>query len=179
MDDTGEETQRAAELPLPMILEGVLFVSAGPVAVADLAKGLDRLPVEIETALAELAGQLSGRGLRLQRQGDAAQLVTAPEVGPDLARYLGEGARARLSGPALETLAIVAYEQPVTRARIEAIRGVSSERALSTLLARGLLAEVGRLETIGRPLLYGTTDEFLQQFGLLDLSQLCPLEPAP
>ena len=94
------------------------------------------------------------------------QLVTAPEMAPDLERFFGYQATQRLSPAALETLAIIAYRQPVTRPQIEAIRGVDCSGVLNTMLARGLVAEVGRLETAGHPILYGTTPAFLRHFGL-------------
>jgi segregation and condensation protein B len=116
--------------------------------------------------------------VRLQRKGDSVALVSAPEAAHYVERFLGLGDSGRLSGPALETLAIVAYRQPVTRMQIEAIRGVGADYALKALLARSLIQEVGRLESVGRPVLYGTTFEFLQYFGLESLDQLPALPEA-
>ena len=104
------------------------------------------------------------------------QLVTAPEVAEDVRRFLGLSGSARLSTAALETLAIIAYRQPITRAEIEAIRGVNCDGVLRTLLAKGLIEEVGRAEGPGRPILYGTTMLFLQHFGLRSLADLPPLD---
>jgi segregation and condensation protein B len=130
---------------------------------------------EVAEALNALALQLEERGIRLQRHGDHVQLVTAPEAAAAVERFLGLDVTVRLSNAALETLAVIAYRQPVTRAQIEQVRGVSADRAIATLLAHGLIEEVGRLETVGRPALFGTTVEFLEHFGLRSLADLPPL----
>ena len=150
-----------------LLIESILFVAAEPVHVRQLARML-ALPIDaVEHALDRLREQYRGRGIRLQRHDDLVQLVSAPEAASVIERFLGLNLSApRLSGAALETLAIVAYRQPVTRPGIEAVRGVDCSGALRTLLQRGLVAEVGRVQSAGRPLLYGTTDEFLKQFGL-------------
>ena len=114
--------------------------------------------------------------MRLQRSGNRVQLVTAPELAPSVERFLGLEARARLSRAALETLAIIAYRQPITRPKIESIRGVGSDSVLRTLLSVGLIEEVGRAPTVGRPILYSTTFEFLQHFGLRSLEELPALD---
>jgi segregation and condensation protein B len=129
----------------------------------------------VADALEELDRQLTERGIRLQRHGDLVQLVTAPEAAAAVERFLGLNVTVRLSNAALETLAVVAYRQPVTRAQIEQVRGVSADRAIATLLAHGLIEEVGRQETVGRPALFGTTVEFLEHFGLASLADLPPL----
>jgi segregation and condensation protein B len=103
-------------------------------------------------------------------------MVTAPEAAPHIERFLDLELSSKLSAPALETLAIVAYQQPVTRAEMEAVRGVNCDSVLRTLLSKGLIEEVGRLPQAGRPIVYGTTFEFLQHFGLQDLAELPPLE---
>jgi segregation and condensation protein B len=105
------------------------------------------------------------------------QLVSAPEATSYIQAFLGLELTGRLTQPALETLAIIAYRQPVTRAALEAIRGVSCDGVLRTLVSRGVAEEVGRLDQAGRPILYGTTFEFLQYFGLKSLDDLPPLEP--
>jgi segregation and condensation protein B len=108
------------------------------------------------------------------------QLVSAPDSARAVARFLGVQASGRLSPAALEVLAIIAYRQPLTRAQVDAIRGVDSSGTTRALLARDLIAEVGRLETVGRPILYATTPLFLQQFGLTSLADLPPMEmPSP
>ena len=130
---------------------------------------------QIESALSALREEYASRGVRLQRKGNRVQMVTAPEAAELVRRFLGLELNSKLSAAAMETLAIVAYRQPVTRAQIEAIRGVNSDGVLRTLMNRGLVEEQGRLEQVGRPILFGTTFDFLQQFGLLSLEQLPPL----
>ncbi|HEY8489525.1 MAG TPA: SMC-Scp complex subunit ScpB [Dehalococcoidia bacterium] len=164
---------------LPVIIESLLFVAEEPLEVSVLARTLGVERRLVERALAALGESCRGRGIRLQRDGSRVQLVTCPEAGRWVERFLGGEAEARLSTAALETLAIVAYRQPVTRAVIESIRGVNSERAVATLRSRGLIEEVGRADTVGRPVLWGTTARFLEWFGLESLDQLPPLpEPA-
>ncbi len=152
-----------------------MFVAAGPVTVERLCRALDAPRPLVEEALAALARALRGRGLRLQRQGQEVRLVTAPEAAPYVERFLGRRGGHRLSRSALETLAIIAYRQPITRAQMEAIRGTSCQRALATLKARGLIQEVGRASLPGRPYLYGTTLKFLEHFGLERPEDLPPL----
>ncbi len=163
-------------LALEALLEAVLFAFPQPVTVEQLANALQYPKEDIEAALARLEAQLQARGLRLQRHRDAWQLTSAPEAAPYIERLAGAEVTLRLSQAALETLAIIAYAQPITRPQIEAIRGVGSDGVVRTLLSTGLIAEVGRAETVGRPILYGTTAEFLQQFGLTSLDELPPLE---
>ncbi len=158
------------------LVEALLFAAPQPVTVEQLAAALQLKPEEVEAVLVRLEEQLQSRGLRLQRHRDALQLTTAPEAAPFIERLAGAEVTLRLSQAALETLAIIAYAQPITRPQIEAIRGVGSDSVVRTLLSAGLIAEVGRAETVGRPILYGTTAEFLQQFGLNSLSDLPPLE---
>lgn len=153
-------------MELESLIESLLFVADRPVTVENLAAALEVSGEEVESALEGLAARYAERGIRLQRHGDRLQLVSAPEAGPYVERFLGLEASSRLSSAALETLSIVAYRQPVTRAQIEAIRGVNSDGVLRSLVRRGLLEETGRVEAVGRPILYGTTFEFLQQFGL-------------
>jgi segregation and condensation protein B len=166
-------------LPTPtaaQLIESLLFVAGEPLAVTQLAQALEVVPDAVEAALEELAASLSGRGLRLQRIADRVQLVSAPESAAAIERFLGGQASARLTPAALETLAIIAYRQPVTRAQVEAVRGVDSGGLIRALLGRELIAEVGRLETVGRPILYATSEEFLRQFGLTSLGELPPLD---
>jgi len=163
-------------LELTSLIESLLFVADAPVMPAQLAAALDVEPKAVEEALDQLAADYQQRGLRLQRKAGRVQLVTAPEAAPAVERFLGLELSSKLSPAALETLAIVAYRQPVTRAQVEAIRGVNSDSVLRTLINKGLIEEVGRLEQVGRPILYGTTFEFLQYFGLQDLQDLPPLD---
>jgi segregation and condensation protein B len=154
------------------LVEALLFVADGPVEVQRLqrALGLDRAAVD--AALTALGEWYIGRGVRLQRTGDSVALASAPEAAEQIERFLGLSDGSRLSAATMETLAIVAYRQPVTRAQIEAIRGVNADHALRALMARNLIAEVGRLDTVGRPAVFGTTLEFLRYFGLESLAQL-------
>lgn len=172
MSDQGQRL----EPDLAALLEALLFVAAGPVSVAQLAEALNRKSEEVEQGLRKLAEQYTQRGLRLQRHGGRFQLTTAPEMAGVVERFLGLEATVRLSRAAVETLAIVAYRQPITRPGIDAVRGVNSEGVLRSLLAKGLVQELGRAEGPGRPILYGTTADFLQYFGLSSLDELPPYE---
>jgi segregation and condensation protein B len=158
------------------LLEGLLFVADEPVSFQRLSQALDVSEEAVKSALALLEQSFVDRGVRLQRAGGCVQLVSAPELASSIERFLGLEFRSRLSSAALEALSIVAYEQPVTRAEVEAVRGVNSDTVLRTLLSKGLIEEVGRLDTVGRPILFGTTFEFLQFFGLKGLDDLPPLK---
>jgi len=118
---------------------------------------------------------LAGRGIKLVVSGERVELVTAPEAGAHIARYVGADA-VRLSPASLETLAIVAYRQPVTKSAVERIRGVDSDYTMRTLLHRRLIVELGRSDAPGRPFLYGTGFDFLERFGLTSLEELPPLD---
>jgi len=157
------------------LVEALLFVAGEPVTVAQLARALEVPPDAVEAALDVLRAQ-NERGTRVQRLEGKLQLVSAPEAAPAIERFLGVQASARLSAAALETLAIIAYRQPITRAQIDAIRGVDSGGVVRALLARELVAEAGRLDTVGRPILYAVTDQFLRQFGLTSLGELPPID---
>jgi len=162
------------------LLESLIFVSGEPAHRADLARALGLSESETADLIEELAVDYEGRGIRIERHDDRAQFVTAPETAEAVQAFLHlEAATSRLSNAALETLAVVAYRQPVTRPTIEAVRGVEVSGPLRTLQQRGLIAEVGRLVAVGRPVLYGTTDEFLRQFGLSSLADLPPLTFPP
>lgn len=175
--DAGEDASGNGDtLSLVALLESLLFVADGPVAVGRLAQALEVTPDELEAALATLQHACAERGVRLQRAGGRMQLISAPEAAPCVERFLGLEQYSKLSPAALEALAIVAYQQPVTRAQVEAVRGVNSDSVLRTLVSKGLIEELGRLDTVGRPILYGTTFEFLQFFGLESLDDLPPLE---
>jgi len=161
---------------LGALLEALLFIAERPLSIAEIAElgGVPRL--QAEATLANLADELAeaGRGLRLQRHDDAWQLVTAPEVGARLAAYAARE-EARLSPAALEALAVIAYRQPCTRGDVERVRGVDSDYVIRSLQHRRLIAEVGRRDTPGRPILFGTTFTFLERFGLTSLDDLPPL----
>jgi segregation and condensation protein B len=162
---------------LPVMVESLLFVASEPVPIMQIAEALDVKASEVEQALTELNTAIMARGVRVQRKGDKVQLTTQPECAPYVEKFLGLDLTTRLSKPALETLAIIAYQQPVTRAQIEHVRGVNCDAVLSTLLNRGLIEELGRLETAGRPIQYGTTFAFLQHFGLRGLEDMPSLQP--
>jgi segregation and condensation protein B len=151
-------------------------VAERPLARGELAR-ICRLSTDaIDALLGDLEVSLRDRGVRLVASGDRVELATAPEAGALIARYTGtEGVR--LSPATQETLAIVAYRQPVTRGAIERVRGVDSDHVLRTLLHRRLITEQGRADTPGRPILYATTFEFLERFGLTSLDDLPPLDP--
>jgi len=163
------------ELPLSVKLEAILFVAVEPVTLAQLAAALDVAPSVIERGLNELDASLSDRGLRLQRHAGRIQLTTAPQLAELIERFLGLEATSHLSRAALETLAIIAYQQPVTRPQIDAIRGVNSDSMMKSLLGKGLILESGRADGPGRPILYSTTPEFLQHFGLNSILEMPPL----
>ncbi|KPL21014.1 MAG: hypothetical protein AMJ93_10635 [Anaerolineae bacterium SM23_84] len=164
------------ELDLPAKVEALLFVADEPVSIQQLALGLQADQRDVEAALEQLEQHCRKRGLRLQRKDRLIQLVTAPEAADDVRRFLGLDLQTKLSAAALETLALVAYRQPITRPEIEAVRGVSCDSVLRTLVSRGLVTVQGRLSQVGRPMLYGTTFEFLQHFGLTNLGELPTLE---
>ena len=153
-------------------IEAVLFVADRPVTVPELARLLVVSPDAVEDAVARLEIQYAERGVSVQRQGQALQMVSHPLTAPVVQRFLGLEMSAKLSPATLETLAIIAYRQPVTRTHIEQIRGVNADYAVNNLLTRGLIEEVGRQNTVGRPILYGTTFEFLRAFGLRSLDDL-------
>ena len=159
-------------MELDAFVESLLFVADRPVALGDLAAAVEADEEKIEQALQTLNARYQGRGIRLQRKSNLVQFVSAPEAGPTIEKFLGLEISGKLSPAALETLAIVAYRQPVTRTQVDAIRGVNSDGVLRSLVRRGLLEEAGRAETVGHPILYGTTFEFLQQFGLESLDKL-------
>ncbi len=170
---SGENSE--IELPLSVKLEAMLFVAAEPATIAQLATVLDVAPSVIERGLNELDASLVTRGLRLQRYAGRVQLTTAPQLAELIERFLGLEATTHLSRAALETLAIISYQQPVTRPQIDSIRGVNSDSMMKSLLNKGLILESGRADGPGRPILYSTTPEFLQHFGLNSILEMPPL----
>jgi segregation and condensation protein B len=156
-------------------LEALLFVAERPLSRREIAAlaGVDRATVDAR--LGDLEVSLAARGIRLVLSGDRIELATAPEAGALIARFVGADA-VRLSPASLETLAIVAYRQPVAKSAIERIRGVDSDYTIRTLLHRRLVVELGRSDAPGRPFLYGTGFEFLERFGLTSLDELPPLD---
>jgi segregation and condensation protein B len=160
------------ELSHIALLESMLFVASGPVSTSRLGTVLDISPANVRSLLNDLTQIYQDRGLRLQWIGQSVQLTTAPEASDVVERFLGLEVSTRLSPAALEVLAIIAYMQPITRPSIDQIRGVNSDASLRTLLSKSLIEEQGRMDTPGRPILYGTTPEFLQHFGLSLIEEL-------
>jgi segregation and condensation protein B len=163
---------------LTSALESILLVAGEPVSISSLAASLGENRQRIQHAARHLHSRLRG-GIRLQMTAEDVQLVTAPENEEDVRRFLGVMRLPPLSRPALETLTVIAYRQPSTRAEIEAIRGANSDRVVQTLMSRGLIEQVGRRDTVGRPAEYGTSFGFLEYFGLASLSELPPLPEEP
>ncbi len=156
--------------------ECLLFLAEGPLAEAELARMLEASPAEVKEIVAELSHRYEESGLQVMKIAGGWQLCTRPEYADYVGR-LHEPEKVRLSRAALETLAIIAYRQPITRPEMEALRGVSVDGVISTLLNHGLIEEKGRKEAAGRPMLYGTTTEFLVHFGLDKVEDL-PALPA-
>jgi len=173
--DLDVDAAPAAEQLSETQLEALLFVAERPLSRREIAtlSGVDRATVDAR--LGDLEVALAARGIRVVSSGDRVELVTAPDAGALIARYVGADA-VRLSPASLETLAIVAYRQPVTKAAIERIRGVDSDYTIRSLLHRRLVVELGRSDGPGRPYLYGTGFEFLERFGLTSLEQMPPLD---
>ncbi len=163
-------------LPLAAQLESLLFVAAEPAPLAVLAEALAASRAEVEAALKELAQEYARRGLQILRIGERIHITTSPRAAAVVEKFLGLGHTTSLSRAALETLAILAYRQPLTRPQVDAIRGVNCDSVLQSLLAKGLVEEIGRTEGPGRPILYGLTSMALQHFGLSSVEDLPPLE---
>lgn len=158
------------------MIESILFVAEKPVSVKELASVTGLMITDVQNALKDLSKEYEKRGIKLVRKGDYFSFVSDPANAKFVSAYLNEELRHDLSEQALETLAIITYKQPITRMEIEELRGVNSEQLIRSLLIRGLICEVGRKDTIGRPILYGTTMEFIQYFGLLSENELPKLE---
>jgi segregation and condensation protein B len=160
------------------VLEALLFAAAEPLTADQLAEACEVEPALVTEALAALASAYDqeGRGIRVAEEAQGFIVITRPDYAPYVARLLRGKKKMRLSRPALETLAIIAYKQPVTKAEVDAIRGVDSSGVLNTLLERELVTIRGRSKALGRPLLYGTTGDFLSYFGLRDLTDLPRVE---
>lgn len=159
---------------LGALVEALLLVSPEPPTLDELSAGAEVPRDEVERALTWLEQQ-DDRGWIIQRHGRRIHLATAPRFAEKVRLFLGLDREARLSSASLETLALVAYQQPITRSEIEAVRGVDSSGVLAKLHARGLVEPVARLATVGNPIQYGTTAEFLNHFGLRSLADLPPL----
>lgn len=170
------DNQQSPELSLAAKLEALLFVAPEPVSMSQLASLLEVSSGEIKAGLEELRQLCRTRGVRVQTHRRKVQLVSAPELTELIERFLQLDTNTQLSRAALETLAIIAYQQPITRPQIDAIRGVNSDGVIKNLLAKGLIQDLGRAAGPGRPILFGTTLDFLRYFGLTSLEELPALE---
>lgn len=161
-------------------VESILLVAEKPVSTKEISASTGEMTSLVQKALVELMGDYKDRGIKIIKKGDYYSMVTDPACGEVVSRFLNEELRHDLTPAALETLSVVTYKQPITRGDVEEIRGVNSDQVIRNLLIRGLIAEVGRRETPGRPILYGTTMEFLQYFGINSEAELPQLvEEAP
>ncbi|MBE5765702.1 MAG: SMC-Scp complex subunit ScpB [Clostridiales bacterium] len=159
-------------------IQAILFVAGEPVAISDLAHALNLTETEMNAAMDTMRDQMDASGgLRLNRFGGKAQLSIKPEYAGAVEALLNPTQRMPLTSAVMETLSIIAYRQPVTKSEIEAVRGVKCDYSVQSLLNKGLICEMGRRETLGRPVLYGTTDSFLRHFGIEDISQLPDINP--
>lgn len=173
---TGDQRPEGeSPVSLPARLEALLFVATSPVSMSELAEAMEVSQREVQQALEILEGNYQSRGIRIQRHRAKVQLTTSPDVSKDVERFLNLESSQKLTRASLEALSIIAYQQPVTRPEIDSIRGVNSDSVLKTLLRLGLIEETGRSDSPGRPILYGSTPEFLQHFGLSSLMDLPPL----
>jgi segregation and condensation protein B len=150
---------------LSSVIESILFIAERPVKVSEIADSCGVMVNQVQTQALKLIEDYASRGIRIIRKGDYLQMATSSQNTSEIARFFRRELRANLSEAALETLAIIVHQQPITKAQIDQIRGVNSDTSLRLLLVRGLITEVGRKQTLGRPILYGTTMEFMQYFG--------------
>ena len=161
-------------------IEAILFVRSGRIGLDEIVEILEVPLFDVIDIMREIMAEydVAGKGLRIREVNDGYVMVTNPEYSDYLVK-MAEPQKKRLTPAAMETLAIIAYSQPITRAEIERVRGVKSERIIANLLEKNLIAEAGVKAVIGRPLLYETTEEFLQVFGLVSLQDLPPMEEDP
>ena len=159
-------------------IESLLFVHGDPISLKEMSSILDEDIQVVEKLMEEFENLYNrpNRGIKVFKIDDKYQLGTKPENEKYIVKLLKTNQRQSLSQAAIETLSIISYKQPITRVEIEEIRGVRSDKAIQTLLEKDLIKESGRLEVIGRPILYGTTDNFLKQFGIEKLEELPVLE---
>jgi segregation and condensation protein B len=167
-DDMDEAT-----LAKKKILEAILFVSSSSIPLAEIAKIVDLPTSELSSLIKEMNEEYAeAHGIRIMVHNNRAQLTTSPELSEKIEEFLGLEITTTLSRAALESLAIISYKQPITRPQIDEIRGVNSDGVVRTLLSKGLIEELGRAETMGKPILYGTTEDFLHYFGLESIAEL-------
>jgi segregation and condensation protein B len=175
MSDEGQSVAAAPWVATVEDLEALLFVVDRPITRREAAKLLEASKSDLDRLVAALTASLAQRGITLITHGDELQLASGAEQARAVLAWVGTGGSDLTAAP-LETLAVIAYRQPVTKGGIEEIRGVDADYALRVLLERGLIEEAGRLETAGRPIRYATTLEFLRRFGLGSLADLPALE---
>lgn len=173
-----EFEQISSKPKIKSTIESLLFVSGDPLTIKDISNALEISTKTIKGILDEMIKEYEEekRGIKLISINGEFQLVTKAENSNYIQKLLKKNKRQSLSQASLESLAIIAYKQPITRVDIDEIRGVKSESAMQRLLEKDLIKEVGRLEVPGRPILYGTTEEFLRQFGLKELNELPSLD---
>ncbi len=162
---------------VPHVIEAILFVAGDPISVGELGTALELSEMETMHALEQLQKEYETfpRGIVMRRYGDHIKLETRPEFAPYVERMLQPVQRQSLSQAAMETLAVIAYRQPTTRGEVELVRGVKCDYSIQSLMNKSLIKEVGRKEALGRPILYATTDKFLEHFGISDIRELPPL----
>ena len=170
------DSDQKQPLDLTALVEAILFVSPEPISAKQIGTILQVTPRVVKNAFKELDELYLERGIRLQHHDGKVQITSAPEAAHIIEGLLELETTSKLSQAALETLSIVAYQQPITRPKIDSIRGVNSDGVLRTLLSKGLIDDVGRADGPGRPILYSTTTEFLKYFGLASYQELPPLE---
>lgn len=168
------ETINEKEYTLEAAVEAMLFVAGEAVSANQLATALGVKTAEVMQVIENLTHLYAGRGLAIQESRGRFQLTTSPQASAVVENFLGLDASTKLSRPAIEALTIIAYRQPITRPGIDSIRGVNSDGVIKTLVSKGLIEDVGRAEGPGRPVLYATSDEFLQHFGLNSIAELPP-----
>lgn len=180
IEETDEETSEAGGT-LSGRIEAILFVAGEPVRIEDLAKALNVTVRAVENEVTKLRDEYDfhQRGFTLKRFGHQVQLATRALYATDVVHLLQPVQKQSLTQAAMETLAVVAYKQPVTRAEVEQVRGVKCDYSIQSLVNKELIMEVGRKDTLGRPILYGTTENFLSHFGLTTLEDLPPMPEAP
>ena len=180
IEETQEELVEAGGT-LAGRIAAILFVAGEPVRVEELAKALNVTVRQVENELAKLRDEydFNQRGFTLKRFGHQVQLATRALYATDVVHLLQPVQKQSLTQAAMETLAVIAYKQPVTRAEVEQVRGVKCDYSVQSLMKKELIMEVGRKETLGRPILYGTTENFLAHFGLSTLDDLPPMPEIP
>ena len=180
IEETVEENVEAGGT-LSGRIEAILFVAGEPVRIEDLAKALNVTVRAVENEVIKLRDEYDfhQRGFTLKRFGHQVQLATRALYASDVVHLLQPVQKQSLTQAAMETLAVVAYKQPVTRAEVEQVRGVKCDYSLQSLMNKELIMEVGRKDALGRPILYGTTENFLAHFGLTSLEDLPPMPEVP